>query len=301
MGPNTKYKDSVFSFLFSEPELLRELYCALEGITLPADVPITINTLRDVLFMGMINDISFEIGGKLVILIEHQSTINPNITLRLLMYIARVYEKIIDGKNIYSSRLIPIPRPEFYVLYNGTAPYPEQQTLMLSDTFEKAASLGLKEKESSSLELTVKVININHGINDALVKKCKTLAGYSAFVAKVREFEKEIGDKLEAMKRAVKYCRENDILKEFLEKHGTEVMNMLLTEWNLEDAQKVWFEDGIEKGIKKGIEKGIEKGRDGEREAIARNALAQGASIEFINKITGLDTETITNLSNMGK
>ena len=88
MSANTKYKSGVFSFLFSEPDLLRELYGALEGVTLPPDVPITINTLRNVFFMGIINDVSFEIGGKLVVLIEHQSTINPNMALRLLMYIA---------------------------------------------------------------------------------------------------------------------------------------------------------------------------------------------------------------------
>ena len=121
MGANTKYKDSLFSFLFSDGNLLRELYCALEDVTLPEDVPVKINTLRDVLFMDLINDISFEIGGKLVVLIEHQSTINPNIALRLLMYIARVYEKIIDRKGIYAKRLIPLPRPEFFVLYNGTS------------------------------------------------------------------------------------------------------------------------------------------------------------------------------------
>ena len=94
MGANIRYKDSLFSFLFSDPNILRELYCALEGVTLPEDVPVTINTLQEALFIERINDISFEIGGKLVILIEHQSTINPNMALRLLMYIARVYEKI---------------------------------------------------------------------------------------------------------------------------------------------------------------------------------------------------------------
>jgi hypothetical protein len=126
MGANTKYKDSVFSLLFSDPDLLRELYCALEGVALPSDIPVTINTLQDVFFMDRINDISFEIGGKLVILIEHQSTINPNMALRLLIYIARVYEKIVGDKKIYASNLIPLPRPEFFVLYNGISPYPDE-------------------------------------------------------------------------------------------------------------------------------------------------------------------------------
>jgi len=105
MQTNKKFKSGVFSLLFSEPDLLRELYCALGGISLPPDAPVTINTLEDVLFMGFINDISFEIDGKLVVLIEHQSTVNPNMALRLLMYIGRVYEKIIEGRNIYSRKL----------------------------------------------------------------------------------------------------------------------------------------------------------------------------------------------------
>ncbi|MDR1868726.1 MAG: hypothetical protein LBQ82_01940, partial [Treponema sp.] len=78
MKINNKFKDSMFTMLFSSPDLLRELYCALEGVNLPQDAPVSINTLENVLFMEFNNDISFEIDGKLVVLIEHQSTINPN-------------------------------------------------------------------------------------------------------------------------------------------------------------------------------------------------------------------------------
>jgi hypothetical protein len=151
------------------------------------------------------------------------------------------------------------------------------------NSFEKAASLGLPE--NAALELTVKVVNINQGKNEGIVRKCKILAQYSAFVAKVREFEKECGDRTEAMKQTVRYCRENDILKEFLEKNGTEVINMLLTEWNMDDALAVRFEEGIEIGEEKG------------RETVARNALANGLSPELIRTITGLDLETINNFA----
>jgi hypothetical protein len=102
------YKDSVFSLLFSDPDALRELYGAIEGVSLGPSVPVKINTLEGALFMERINDISFEIAGKVVVLIEHQSTINPNMALRLLMYIARVYEKIIDNKVLYSTKKTPI-------------------------------------------------------------------------------------------------------------------------------------------------------------------------------------------------
>jgi hypothetical protein len=289
MNVNAKYKDSVFSFLFSDPDLLRELYCALEGVSLPPDVPVTINTLENVLFMELINDISFEIGGKLVVLIEHQSSISQNMALRLLMYIARVYEKMVKDKNLYSSRRLMIPRPEFFVLYNGTAPFPDEQVMRLSDAFEKTGSLGVPEKEAVALDLEVRVININEGRNEAIAQRCRKLAEYSAFIAKARFFEREMGDKEGGMLAAIKYCREHDILKEFLEQNATEVINMLITEWNTEDAKVVWREEGLEEGLEKGQEKKAME--------IARNALAKGLSIEVIHDITGLDLETIKRLA----
>ena len=296
MQPNKKFKSSVFSMLFSDPDLLRELYCALDGVSLPKDVPVTINTLEDVLFMDFINDISFEIDGKLVVLIEHQSTINPNMALRLLMYIGRVYEKIIDEKNVYSGKPLKIPQPQFFVLYNGVEPYPDEKIYRLSESFENLKSLGLVEKDFPSLELDVKVININEGRNEAVAARCKKLAEYSAFVAKVRSLEKELGSLEEAIKEAVKYCQRHDILKEFLELHAGEVLNMLYTEWNMDDALAVRYEEGHEEGIEEGIEKGREEGRVNEKIEIARNLLAKGSTPEFVRDITGLNIETIENL-----
>ena len=263
--------------------MLRELYSALEGVSLPPDIPVTINTLEDVLFMGRVNDISFEIGGKLVVLIEHQSTINPNMALRLLMYISRLYERLIGDRNIYATKQIALPRPEFFVLYNGEAPYPDERVLRLSDAFGDTSALGVRG--DWSLELTVKVLNINEGRNEGIARRCKTLAGYQAFVAQVREHVKR-GDGLEdALKKTVIYCRDHDILKEFLEHHATEVIGMLTTEWNLEDALAVRFEEGMEIGMERGIED------------VARNALAEGATPEFVQKITGLDIETVKKLA----
>ena len=246
MGANKKYKASVFSLLFSDPDLL------------------------------------------LVILIEHQSTINPNIALRLLLYIARIYEKIVVEKNIYASRLIHIPRPEFFVLYNGVSPYPDEKLLKLSDAFEKGLLPDIIKEEAPALELEVRVININQGRNEEIARKCKTLEEYSAFIEKVREFEKETDNLEETVKKAVIYCRDHDILKEFLEKNATEVLSMLTTEWILEDALACRFEEGLEEGREEGLEEGLEK--------VARNALAQGASLDFVQKITGLDIQTIAGL-----
>jgi hypothetical protein len=303
---NNKFKNSVFSMLFSDPDLLRELYCALEGVCLPPDVPVTINTLENALFMGQINDVSFEIGGKLVVLVEHQSTVNENMALRLLMYAGRVYEKIIEGRNIYSTKRLSIPRPEFFVLYNGTDPYPDEDVLCLSEAFESLRELGLAEKDPPSLELVVKVVNINEGRNGVIAKRCKKLAEYSAFVAKARAFVKELGSREEAVKEAVKYCQKHGILKEFLKLHAAEVLGMLFTEWNLEDAIAVRYEEGLEDGLEKGmmvgraegLDEGRVEGRIDEKLEIARNLLAEGSTPEFVQKITGLDLETIAGLVN---
>ncbi|MDR1278760.1 MAG: Rpn family recombination-promoting nuclease/putative transposase, partial [Treponema sp.] len=126
MGVNREYKNSVFSWLFSEPAVLRELYGALAGVNVDPSVPVTINTLEGLLFKARMNDISFEIGRKLVILLEHQSTINENMPLRILMYAARIYEGITAARDIYREKRIPLPFPEFIVLYNGAAPYPDE-------------------------------------------------------------------------------------------------------------------------------------------------------------------------------
>jgi hypothetical protein len=243
LNSNREYKDSVFSWLFSDPQTLRELYGALRGEPLSPDIPITINTLEGVLFKARMNDISFAVGDKLVVLIEHQSTLNENMPLRLLLYIAKIYEKITGEKDIYREKRILLPVPEFIVLYNGTAACPEEKTLKLSECFRAPGV-----HDYLSLELIVKVYNINEGHNGLILGRCKTLEGYSGFIARVRENEKRVGVRDEAMRLAIRECIENNILKEFLESHGTEVMNMLLTEWNWDDALAVREEEGREEG-----------------------------------------------------
>ncbi|GMO44174.1 MAG: hypothetical protein Ta2B_24870 [Termitinemataceae bacterium] len=217
MSVNKKYKDTVFVRLFSNEALLRELYSALSGVFYDNSVPLTINTLSDVLFNSRKNDISFLLAEKIIVLLEHQSTINENMALRFLIYIARIYEKLIDKGSIYRRKQIQIPQPEFIVLYNGADDYPEQSEIKLSDAFIKA---GI---EKPALDLTVKIYNINKGKNESLLQKSKSLNDYAAFTAKVREFQTELKGKFdskktleEAIKKAIQWCIKQDILKQFL-------------------------------------------------------------------------------------
>ena len=79
---------------------------------------------------------------------------------------------------------------------------------------------------------------------------------------------------------AIKYCIEHGVLKQFFEENGSEVVNMLLEEWSLDDALVVEREEGREEGIL----------------AIARKALEEGIPVEQIQKITGLSCEIIEQL-----
>ena len=251
MGANREYKNTVFTKLFSDTNALLELYNALSGSNYAPDTAIEINTLEDVLFMDMMNDISFTIDDRIVVLIEHQATISENLPLRLLLYIARVYEKIIGDKTLYRQNLIKIPTPELVVLYNGKREFPDEKTLRLSDAFKEMPE---HTEKYGSLELTVRVLNINAGRNDGIIRKSATLFGYVTFIQKVREGTIAGLELAAAVTEAVKYCEENQILQPFLINHASEVVNMLTTEFKMEDAIAVWKEEGREEGLSQGVD-----------------------------------------------
>jgi hypothetical protein len=299
MTPNEQFKSSVFSTLFSDHAVLRELYSALEGVEVPEDTPIDINTLSKIFVKGQINDLSFTIDNRLIVLIEHQSTINNNMPLRMLLYIADVYQRIINQKEVYQKRLIKLPSPEFIVLYNGIEPYPDHMELRLSAAFKDVEDLKIQEGNKPSLELVARVYNINYGHNSKLLEKSGTLNHYSLFINKIREYRNMNIPLEESMNYAVKYCKENGILKEFLGKYEAEVIKMLWKEWTVEDEmealkEEAWEEglaEGRAEGMAEGIAEGMEKGRaEGRAEARAEtreevlDLLKQGLSIKEIEE-----------------
>jgi len=285
---NRNHKDSVFSFLFSNPDVLRELYSAIEGVTIPPDIPIDINTLSDVLFITQINDVSFLIDNRLVVLIEHQSTINENIPLRLLEYIGRIYEKIIDHEKKYQKNLIKIPRPEFIVLYNGIDEYPDYSELKLSGAFLNVEGIKLAGIDKIPLELIVQVYNINHGHNPEILKKCKTLDNYSFFIDKIREYQKKGKSLEDSIKPVINYCIANNILKKFLEENSSEVTNMIFGDYDRDTDIAVNRREAWEDGRVEGLEE--------EKLIIAKNLLMEGSTFEFVHRITGLPLEIIKDI-----
>jgi len=296
---NRKYKDSVFVDLFSEDEKAKEnflsLYNALHGTNLPLSCPVENIKLDNVIYMNIVNDVSCLVDNKIIVLAEHQSTINENMPLRFLQYIARLYEKLQTPADRYLRKLSKIPTPEFYVFYNGMNDCPESTILKLSDAF-------ITKPEQVPLELEVKVFNINKSKGSEVLSRCKTLDEYSLFVEEVRiqtQLDPENG-----FTNAVKICIEKGILKEYLMRKAREVINMLVAEYDYdtdiavqrEEAGRIAFAEGEARGKSLGLAEGEARGSRQKALETAAAFKRFGFDIDKIAEGTGLSREEIEKL-----
>lgn len=249
---NRELKSSVFTTYFSDPENAAQLYSALEGIPAkPEDIEYT--TLEGVLFLARKNDLAFTVKYRVLVISEHQSTVNNNMPLRDIIYYGRTMERILEAVDIYRSKVIPIPTPEFFVFYNGSQSYPLQKILKLSDSY-------IEKTNTPMLELLVKVININLPAGHAILERCKPLYEYSWFIQKVKEHMLEESYRDTAITLAIQDCIKTGIFADFVQKHGSEAVNMLFTQFNLEDAKKIWYEEAFEDGEERGLITGRSQG-----------------------------------------
>ena len=310
------YKDSVFVTIFHEKSKLIELYNALFDTNYDESEPIDIVTIKDVLFRTLKNDVAFVLGGRFVVLVEHQSSINENMPLRDLMYISTVLKRMVDTTRLYRERRLMIPRPEFIVFYNGTKDFPAYQELRLSDSF-----LGEKQKdEEDALQLIVKVYNINTEKNSEILGRCETLRQYSRFVEIMRSYKEDSELTNDVIVEVLDRCKKEGILTEFLDKYGTEIVEMLFKELTREEDLEISRLDGYEEGFNSGERAGFSKGEragfskgeragfsKGERAGaergamqrqceIAKNFKESGIPIDVIAKNTGLSEEEIAAL-----
>lgn len=120
---NREHKDSLFVDLFYQDVTakrnLLSLYNALHDTDYQDEDIVYKIKIEEVLYKNFKNDISFEVNGQVLVFGEHQSTVNPNMPLRCLLYVGRAYEQLVDKKARYRTKLVKIPTPEFYTFYNG--------------------------------------------------------------------------------------------------------------------------------------------------------------------------------------
>jgi len=275
-----EYKDKLLRVLFHDEEKAIELCNAITGANYPKDAKVTLCDMDNSL-LRRYNDVAFAVEDQLLFVIEHQSNINTNMSLRLLFYVVDIlFSVFIDMEKLYQKTRYKIPTPQFYVLYNGTDQLTED-VIKLSDSF-------LVKGEEIQLELCVKVIDVNYGSNSEVLKRSKSLDGYAYLIELIRRITKQGSTRDRAIHAAIKQCIEEDVLAEFLKENFEEVADMLGWQYDQEAEFRVIRREEREEGR--------EEGREELKIEIALRMLERGRDIELIQEATGLDERTIRSL-----
>ena len=277
---NRCFKSRLFVMLFEDKRELLELYNAVSGKNYQDPDLLEINTLDNAIYMSMRNDLSFIIDSRMP-LYEH-----PNLPLRFLLYNADVFSGLTKDENLYGTRLVKLPTPQFIVFYNGEKELPDRMELKLSDAYT------VKEEEVS-LELKAVMLNINPGHNEKLLGACKTLREYTEYTGRVREYTRTM-DLETAVERAITECIREGILADFLKKNRAEAKNVSIYEYDMEKHMRMEREDAREEGIQEGIQTGIQTGISEKQTEIIQKMLSlKRYSYEEIAEIVNLSVEDI--------
>ena len=257
MSNERNYKSNVFVMLLEEKKRALELYNAVNDSDYKDPEQVIIITIEGGFELSVQNDASF-IFDNVLSIYEHQSTYCPNMPLRSLIYFTTLVKKNYKDRDIFSRRLVKIPRPKFVVFYNGVESQPDYQEMRLYDCFIK----NEEENEKDMLELVCRVYNINEGHNKELLDKCKWLSDYMVFIDKVREYHKNHDDEElhQDIEKAIDYCIKNNILKEFLKERRTEVLDVTAVDYTYERRMELNYNEGKEDVIVLGISQGIYPG-----------------------------------------
>ena len=272
----TQYKDRLFSFIFGSEEHREwtlSLYNAVNHSSYTDVNRISITTIRQVLYLGMHNDVSFMISGE-VNMYEQQSSYNPNMPLRMLQYASQLFEKDIARRkrNKYSRRLVELPVPRLVAFYNGLDTMPDEQDLYLSDAFPEDM------RDRSDIEVHVRMVNVNMGHSSHLLSQCKPLMEYAWIVKRIRDTESALG--LEgAIDQTIDAMPNDFVTKPFLTMHKAEVKTMLLTEYNETQQMELFKEEGRQEGLLAGLLKGRREGRQQGRQEGRQEGRIEGESM----------------------
>lgn len=275
---NKPYKDKLFRIVFKEKKELLELYNALAGTYYQNPDELEVNTLEDVIYIHLKNDISF-ILDDCMNLYEHQSTFNPNMPLRGLFYLSDLYKEKFTGKHLYASKLIKLPTPQYIVFYNGEREMEDKVELRLSDAF-------MNRGKEPDIEVVAHMININYGHNMELMDKCKKLREYSLFLTKVKSYAslKEVYTREQAISKAIEECINEGILVDILQKERVRIMASILSEFDEVEYVKMLRQEGYEDGIEDKTRK------------IVRNMLKRNVPDEDICAFTECDKEFVESI-----
>ena len=253
--PNKQIYDTMFRHYFNDKTRFLSLGNAITDTDIRDTDAVKFNTLEGTFYTNLKNDISCLFGDVLLFIIEHQSTMNENIAFRMLCYAVELYQQYVAnaGLNMYKPRINKLPKPCFAVIYEGKADEPPVWKLPLSKAFGD---------DGDTLELIVTVYNIHSKQNNELIAKCDYLRQYAVFSEHHRTLRKGGMSGNDAIRETIKYCRENNIMTDYLNEHESEVFRMVNMEWDAEKVYQDYLSAGWETGWETGWEDGWEKGRD---------------------------------------
>ena len=300
---NRSHKDSLFVDYFSKDREWKQhflsLYNALHGTNLQvADTTLERVNIDQVLYKSYYNDIAVLVDGQFILMIEHQSTVNPNMPLRLLEYIARIYGNTVDSRAKFSRHLVPLARPEFIVFYTGNQKLPPESYLYLSDSFPNQPP-----NADLTLELKVKVCTIRSESPSPVVHSCTDLEQYVQFLELVEDAK--VANHKHPLKWAIQEAVRRNILRDYLERKGGEVLSILMTEYDYATDMAVLKEEAYEDGLfvglatgrEEGISIGLERGAYQKALETARSLLDYGDAPEKVALCTGLPLELVQQLA----
>lgn len=275
----SKVYDSLFIAVFGKDSERSkrwrlELYNALNNTNYTDPNALKLNTLENVLFIKMHNDVSFLIDSQLT-LYEHQRTTNQNMPLRGFFYFAQLYHKyLIDAEEqLTTSKMIKIPNPNYIVFYNGDTNRDEDYEMRLSDAF-------MIEDKSGKFEWTARVLNINKDYNLSLQNKCKALYDYIQFTSRINENKEKGMTNEKAIDEAIDWASEQNLLEGFIKEQKAEVKMTLLTEFNEEASIRGWRKEGMQQ----------------KAEEIATKMLSDKLKPEKVSLYSGLPLEQVLEL-----
>ena len=242
-------KDSVFCDLFKHHKYALQLYQAIH----PEDTTVTeadigTVTIHNIFTDQEYNDLGMTVRGKLLIMLEAQSTWSVNIVVRILLYLAHTWNEYIEStnQNRYGSTKLTLPKPEFYVLYTGNRKT-RPEWITLSDTFF--------DGNKDFLEVKVKML---YGED-----KDDIISQYVNFTKVYNEQVKLYGKTKKAILETIQICKDNNLLKEYLENREKEVITIMMALFDQEKAMKQFMEQfGLQKkqeGLAEGLEEKAKK------------------------------------------
>ena len=221
-------KDSVFTSLFREPKYLLQLYQALH----PEDLEATEDSIKNVTITNVLldqyyNDVGFQIGEKLIILVEQQSSWSINIVVRCLLYLAQTYQEYFEStkQNVYGSKKLELPRPELYVIFTGNRKTRPEYLYLSKEFFGGDDSV-----------LDVKVKMIYDGKEGDIINQ------YVTFTKIYNEQVKLHGRTREAVLETIRICKDQNVLSEYLSSREKEVVDIMMRLFNEEYILKTYVE-----------------------------------------------------------